>query len=106
MKLVIAIVQAEDARGLERALVKNNIRSTKMASKGTFLSQGNVTFLIGTEDEKVDQVLAVIKEQSQTREEYVSPTISPANFTGSQPVKVEVGGATIFVVPIDQFKRF
>lgn len=44
MKLVIAIVQKEDSNKLQRAFVKNNVRATKLATTGGFLSEGNTTF--------------------------------------------------------------
>lgn len=106
MKMIIAIVQAEDENSLQQAFVKNNIRSTKLATKGLFLRQGNTTFLIGTPDEEVEKVLTIIKNKSKSREEYVSPTIFPANFAGIPPVKVSVGGATVFVLPVEQFKQY
>ncbi|KRL91224.1 cyclic-di-AMP receptor [Lactobacillus kalixensis] len=106
MKLVIAIVQKDDANKLQRAFVKNNIRATKLATTGGFLSEGNVTFLIGTEEEHVEDVLTIIKEKSQAREEYVQPNLIPTGMELNQPVQVTVGGATCFVVNVDEFRRF
>ncbi|MDF7638393.1 cyclic-di-AMP receptor [Lactobacillus sp. ESL0791] len=107
MKLVIAIVQKEDAKKLQRAFIENNIRETRLATTGGFLSQGNTTFLIGIDDEHVKTVLRIIKQESKAREEYMNPNMVPTGFDmNSQPVKITVGGATCFVVPIDEFKRF
>lgn len=106
MKLVIAIVQKEDSNKLQRAFVEKNIRATKLATSGGFLSQGNTTFLIGTEDEHVNDVLDVIKAKSEAREEYVQPNLLSTGLEMNQPVKVTVGGATCFVVSVDEFKRF
>lgn len=106
MKLIVAIVQKDDSNKLQKAFVKNNIRATKLATTGGFLSEGNTTFLIGTEDEKVDTVLEVIKSQSEAREEYVQPNLIPTGLEMNMPVKVTVGGATCFVLNVDEFKRF
>lgn len=106
MKLVIAIVQKEDSNKLQREFVKNNIRATKLATTGGFLSEGNTTFLVGIEDEKVQDVLDIIKGQSQAREEFIQPSMLTTGYEISQPVKITVGGATCFVVPVDEFKRF
>lgn len=106
MKLIVAIVQTEDERSLQKAFVQDDIRATKLTTKGSFLSQGNTTFLIGSPDEEVEKVLSIIKSKSKSREEYVTPSISPANFAGTQPMKVAVGGATVFVLPVDQFKKY
>lgn len=106
MKLIIAIVQKEDSNKLQRAFVENNIRATKLATTGGFLSEGNTTFLIGVENEKVDNVLLIIKSKSKAREEFVQPNLISSGLEMSSAVKVTVGGATCFVVPVDEFKRF
>lgn len=106
MKLVIAIVQKEDSNKLQRAFVKNNVRATKLATTGGFLSEGNTTFLIGTEDDHVEDVLNIIKGQSKAREEFVQPSMVTTGYEISQPVKITVGGATCFVVSVDEFKQF
>ena len=106
MKLVIAIVQKEDSNNLQKALVKNNVRATKLATSGGFLSQGNTTFLVGCEDEQVDDILKVIKQESRAREEIATPHMVSTGYEITQPLKITVGGATCFVVPVDKFKRF
>lgn len=106
MKLVIAIVQKEDSNDLQRAFVQNDFRATKLTTSGGFLSQGNTTFLVGCDDDKVDDVLKIIKEQSRAREEIATPHMVSTGYEITQPLKVTVGGATCFVVPVDEFKRF
>lgn len=106
MKLVIAIVQKEDSNDLQRAFVQNDFRATKLATSGGFLSQGNTTFLVGCDDDKVDDVLKIIKEQSRAREEIATPHMVSTGYEITQPLKVTVGGATCVVVPVDEFKRF
>lgn len=106
MKLVIAIVQKEDSNDLQRAFVQNDFRATKLATSGGFLSQGNTTFLVGCDDDKVDDVLKIIQEQSRAREEIATPHMVSTGYEITQPLKVTVGGATCFVVPVDEFKRF
>ena len=107
MKLIVAIVQKEDANRLQRTFVKENIRATKLATTGGFLSEGNTTFLIGIDDKHVKQVLRIIKDESKSREEYMNPNMVMTGFDiSSQPVKITVGGATCFVLPVEQFKQF
>lgn len=106
MKLVIAIVQDDDAGDLIDVLTESKYRVTKLATTGGFLKSGNTTLMIGTEDEKVDNILSVIEEQCKTREQIVTSPSPVAGSTGiyvPYPVEVEVGGATIFVVDVDKF---
>ncbi|ABJ59003.1 cyclic-di-AMP receptor [Lactobacillus delbrueckii] len=108
MKLIIAIVQSEYVKRLQSAFVDNNVGATKLASTGGFLREGNTTFLLGVEDEDVDGVLKLIEEHSQTREETINPGIHPGiSFEQPiEPVNITVGGATVFVLPVDQSLHF
>ncbi|MCM3598965.1 cyclic-di-AMP receptor [Metabacillus idriensis] len=109
MKMIIAVVQDQDSNKLSSALVEHNFRATKLATTGGFLKSGNTTFMIGTEDARVEKALAVIKENCQSREQLVAP-VSPMGGNADSyvpyPVEVEVGGATVFVLPIEQFHHF
>ncbi|MBM7646485.1 uncharacterized protein YaaQ [Scopulibacillus daqui] len=109
MKLIMAVVQDKDSNRLSSALVKAGFKATKLASTGGFLRSGNTTFLIGVEDNKVDDLLNIIKENCESREQLVAP-VSPMGGNADSfiphPVEVEVGGATVFVLSVDEFKRF
>ena len=109
MKLVVAVVQDQDSNRLSSALTKNNYRATKLASTGGFLRSGNTTFLIGTDDSLIPKLLDIIRENCRSREQMVAP-VSPMGGNADSyipyPVEVEVGGAIVFVLPIDQFHHF
>lgn len=109
MKLVLAVIQDKDSPRLAQNLVKQGIRATKLASTGGFLHAGNTTFMIGTQDEQVDDVLEVIRSSCRSREQIVTPMSPMGNQLESYvpyPVTVQVGGATVFVVDIAQFAQF
>lgn len=106
MKLVVAIVQDEDVRDLVDGLREKHIGSTKLSSTGGFLKQGNRTILIGVEDERVEEVMAIIGENCSERE--IMATIPPMVEEASlilQSFKVKVGGATVFVLDVEQFRK-
>lgn len=109
MKLVVAVVQDQDSNRLSNALTKNDFRATKLASTGGFLRSGNTTFLIGTEDDLVAKLIDLIRDNCRAREQMVAP-VSPMGGNADSyipyPVEVEVGGATIFVLPIEHFHHF
>ena len=109
MKMIIAIVQDQDSQELSDKLVKHNFRATKLATTGGFLRAGNTTFLSGVEDNRVDEMLQVINDTCGNREQTVAPVTPMGGNADSYipyPVEVEVGGATVFVLPIEQFERF
>lgn len=109
MKLILAVVQDKDSPRLAQNLVKKGIRATKLASTGGFLHAGNTTFMIGTQDEQVDDVLEIIRTSCRSRDQIVTPMSPMGNQLESYvpyPVTVQVGGATVFVVDIAQFEQF
>lgn len=109
VKLIVAVVQDQDSNRLSAALTKNDFRATKLASTGGFLRSGNTTFLIGTDDSLVDKLLEIIKDNCRSRDQMVAP-VSPMGGNADSyipyPVEVEVGGATVFVLPIEHFHHF
>ncbi len=66
---------------------------------------GNTTFLVGTEDSRVDEVISVIEKHSKKRTQMVPSTTYGASEYASYPVEVTVGGATIFVLDIERFEK-
>ena len=105
---MIAVVQGEDAQRTAEALTSAGIASTRMTSSGVFLQQGNVTFLIGVEDTRVAEAVDVIRENCRERSRYLTPmppVPEPGEFFMPYPVEVQVGGATVFVVPVDSFEK-
>ena len=106
MKLIIAIVSNDDANKVQSELTKNGFSITKLATTGGFLLAGNTTFLIGTEDEKVDRVIELISDHSKKRTQMVPSTASyGVGMYTSFPVEVTVGGATIFVLDVERFEK-
>lgn len=106
MKLIIGIVSREDAGKVTKTLIENNFFVTKLSSTGGFLRGGNVTLMTGVQDESVSLVLNLIKDCCQSRKEYISnPFINENKIEVLDSLEVTVGGATIFVVDVCDFKK-
>ena len=106
MKLVVAIVNRDDANAVTHNLTRQGFSSTKLASSGGFLLAGNITLLIGVAEEKVQQVIDIIREHSHSRKQMIPAATEPGmNYVSTMPVEVTVGGATVFVVDVDRFER-
>lgn len=109
MKLIMAVVQDKDSNRLVNALGEKDFQTTKLATTGGFLKEGNTTLMIGCNDNEVDNALEIIKDNCSHREQMVAP-ISPMGGNADsyipRPVKVEVGGATVFILPIESFFQF
>ena len=108
MKLVVAVVHNEDARALIEALLAGKHRATWLHSSGGFLKQANATILVGVEDDQVEGIVDLVRKTCHSRKQVVSPIppiMEPGEFFLPYPLEVEVGGAVVFVLPVDRFER-
>ena len=110
MKLMIAIVQDEDAGKLIGDLMDHNFGVTKLATTGGFLKSGNTTLLIGLNEDRFDECLAMIEKVCKSRKQMTTAPVSMSSASSgmyaSFPLEVTVGGATVFVLSVDQFVKF
>ena len=111
MKMILAVVWKDDEEGVTEMLNEGGFYVTKLATKGGFLKKTNSTLLIGTEDEKVDAALAIIRKYAGKREITVHEPLSEmVHVPGSAPavsvpVKQTIGGCTVFVLDMDKFEK-
>ena len=108
LKLITAIIHGRDKERVGDALLQAGHQFTVIATTGGFMRDGNVTLLIGAEDDAVEEITSVIRECCSSREEFM--TAPPYDVMGPgagllNPVNVCVGGAIIFVVDVEQFIR-
>ena len=108
MKLIIAIVQDEDATRLVGKLMDDGFSVTKLATTGGFLRAGNTTLLIGVDEARVEDCMGIIEKICKSRKQMATAPTSVAGVSGSYspyPIEVMVGGATVFVLNVDQFRK-
>ena len=108
VKMIVAVVHNEDARVLVDALLSHRFRATWLHTSGGFLKQSNATILVGVDDAQIDEVVSIVRENCRARSQTVSPIppiMEPGEFFMPYPIEVEVGGAVIFVLPIERFER-
>ena len=108
MKLIIAIVQDEDAGRLVSSLMNEGYSVTKLATTGGFLRVGNTTLLLGVDDDKFAGAMAVIEKVCKSRKQIATSPSPVAGATGvyvPYPIEVMVGGATVFVLNVEQFVK-
>lgn len=108
MKLLLTIVQDADAPRLQASLAERGLQSTKLASTGGFLHEGNTTLIIGVADTEVEPVKGIIRDtcRERTRMTPATPPIHALEGVfASQPMEVPVGGAIVFVLAVEAFER-
>ena len=94
MKLVYAIVRNDNEDDVVSLLNQNHYSVTRLSTTGGFLKKGNTTLMIGVEDEKVEEVITLIKQECGQHQKLTT-----------MPMTVEVGGATIFVINVDHYEK-
>ena len=93
-KLIIAVVQNEDADNVVDALLEDEFRATRLASTGGFLRRGNTTLMIGADEDQVDRVLELIRRHARSE---AAPADAGA---ATQPA-----AATVFVLDLEEYQR-
>jgi uncharacterized protein YaaQ len=87
MKLILTIIRDSDNEPVSQALIHAGFRVTRIASTGGLMRRGSSTLMIGTEDEKVDDAISLIRSS-------VSSTGEPGTMR-----------ATLFVLKVENFKQ-
>ena len=109
MKLILTIINHDDSRSLLDHLMKSGFQATIISTTGGFLREGNATILIGTEDDRVEDVLQIVRERCHTRTRFMSPLppmMEPGELPASAPVEVQVGGATSLVLDVERWEKY
>lgn len=108
MMFVIAIVQDYDCDRLLRAVTNAGFRATRIASTGGFLRTGNTTVLMGVDEARVRECLAIIKQSCRSRVEVQVDETSPeyVEWFPAGIHEVTVGGAVVFIVPVERYVQF
>ena len=108
MPLWLAVVLLLLALGGIVVLAALVIGVTKLATTGGFLRAGNTTLISGVEDDKLQDALGVIEKICKSREQITAST-TPMGGAGGvyvpYPIRVTVGGATVFVLEVSQFLK-
>jgi len=104
-KLLIAVVHGDDAGRLVDALRAADLRLTEVQSRGGFLRARNVMIHMGLEDEQVPLALRLIEENCRSRT--MSVPLEPLGGLEASwlPTEVTHGGATVFLLPVDEIRR-
>ncbi len=108
-KLIIAIVQDEDASRLIAELMNEGFSATKLATTGGFLRSGNTTLLVGVSEEQFSKCIGIIEKICKSRRQVASSPVvmgGPGEHYMNYPIEVTVGSATVFVLQVEQFIKF
>jgi len=106
-KLIVVITSNDEADTLIRKLVEQGYPATKTSSTGGFLRRGNATIFSGVDGGDLPNVLSIIRSECKARTEMVPAQALPfpESIYPAEPVQVRVGGAIVFVLPVEHFEK-
>jgi uncharacterized protein YaaQ len=84
---MMVVLNNSDADAIIRELIDAEYRVTRVASTGGFLRRGNTTLFVGTEGDKIDKALEIIK------------------LTSVEPLEPGQRRATVFVLDVDRYTQ-
>jgi len=87
MKMIIAIIRDNDNDPVTQGLISSGFRVTRIASTGGFLRRGSTTLIIGVNEEKLEEAIQVIKDNTST------------------PEDANMKRATLFVLNVEHFAQ-
>ena len=106
MKMIVAIVQDQDANEVTRFLRQGNVAHTSLKTRGGFLQRGSVMIMAGVDEDSVDSVINLISRHCHQREVMHRPDLGSMHPDAyASPTTVSVGGAVIFILDVDQFRK-
>lgn len=106
--LVMAVIQDTDVPRLTRALSAAGFHATRLASTGGFLREGNTTLMMGVTRARLAELKALISSSCRTRTRLMSsavPLAEQGEGLLTEPLEVEVGGAVLFVLVVEEFSK-
>jgi uncharacterized protein YaaQ len=104
--MVVAVIQDQDLDAATRALEPLGALVVYMASTGGFLGRRNATLLIGLPDGREEETLSILRTSCRQRVEFMTMPVEGAPMPMPAPIAVNVGGATVFALPVERFEEF
>lgn len=106
MKMVVAIIHPDSAAAVIERLSAKGFGVTSIPSRGGFLGEENCTLMSVVADEKVQNVISIIRSLTHRREVQVTDKDAGNSMLPNQTDgRITVSGATIFVLDVEQLLK-
>lgn len=100
--LMAIVVHDRDMEAAAHALAEQGISVTRVLSTGGFLRQRNHTLLLGMPENTIEKVVNVLERYCRHRVEYLPPNLAGTEIPLGTPKRIEVKGATVFVIDVER----
>ncbi|MGE3961879.1 MAG: cyclic-di-AMP receptor [Dehalococcoidia bacterium] len=109
MKFCIVIVPSTDGDRLLTRMAEQGFPATRIGSTGGFLKRGSATVFSALSAERVPELVALLHtdfpEVTERMPAATLPFMDDLDAPSSALVDVRVGGAVLFVLPLDRMER-
>lgn len=110
-KMLLAVIHGDDYPDTVDALNRGGFFATVLSSTGGFLKKRSITLMIGVEEHRVDAALDVLRQCAGRRKQVAYSNLSissggPNPSIPMTPVNMDVGGAAIFIMDLDDIQKF
>ena len=109
-KLVLAVLQGSDADNTIRNLNEHGFIVTLLSSTGGFLKKKSTTVMIGVEEDRLEEVMDLLRKYARRRQEkiYQAVPMPHGEISATPPIPMDVvaGGAAVFVLDLEDLRKF
>ncbi len=109
MKFCIIIVPSADGDRLLNRMAEMRFPATRVGSTGGFLKRGSATVFSALEEHRVTELVTLLHREFPEVVESMPaaslPFMDDMDVTPTANVEVRVGGAVLFVLPLDRMER-
>lgn len=105
MKLILAIINDRDVSEVTNAMLKGSFSLTKIGSSGGLFKGGMTTVISAVEDGRVPAALEILKKNCRARHYSAAEVDRPVSLPELRS-GFTVGGATVFVLNIEESYKF
>ncbi len=105
-KMILAVLQGEDYQETIQELNEHGFYVTKLHSSGGFLKKPSATVMIGLNHEYLNEAMELLKRHGERMEQHYRPSGIGSPVSPFVSIPVHCGGVTLFVLDVEQHKRF
>ena len=111
-KLILAVLQGDDYPHTVSELTPNGFFVTLLNTTGGFLRKKSTTVMIGDSNERLNEVLEILKHCAGHRKQTIYHQSAAMHQSGKMPsvplvpVTVDAGGVTVFILDLQSIEKF
>ena len=105
-RLLIAVVQGQDANLAIDTLLDEGFGVTRLPSMGGFLGRKSATLMIGVSTDKEKDVIDALHQTCRKQVAFIAVPLENSPLPMPAPTPVTVGGASIFSLDVEHYEEF